>query len=234
MTTSDFTAQLDGELAWRTAEVNALKGAIALAPAASQDDLRKSLILVLYSHLEGFCVFALRHYVEAINDASIVCGDASPAVLAGAWEELFQAVLHGDKKCEVFGQRLPDDRGLHSHWRRRHFVEEIRTLEAGRVKLSEKVINAESNLKPVVLQRNMFVLGLDHTFVTAHEGTLNRFLGKRNRIAHGEERRGIAEREYQEYETLVQRICRDLIDFLTVAHRTQLFRKPPWPPVACG
>ena len=225
MTTLDFVAQLEADLAWRIDEMNALKGAISSASPIPADVLRKSAVLVLYSHLEGFCVFALRHYVDAVNRAQIACRDAVPAVLAGAWENLFNAVLHGDKKCDIFTRQLPDDRGLHSHWRRRHFVEEIRTFEAATVRIDEDAVDAESNLKPLVLQRNLFVLGLDHSFVTPHAPVLHRLLAKRNSIAHGTERRGIAMADYDNYEQAAHLVCRGLIDLLEVSHREKRYQK---------
>jgi hypothetical protein len=229
MTHTDFLSELEADFEWRFAEVTTLKGAVGLASPGDRDTLRKSLILVLYSHLEGFCVFALRHYVEAVNQAGVPCGDATPAILAGAWEQLFNAVFHGDQKCDLFSRRFPNDEGLHSHWRRRHFVEEIRGFEAGAVRLDEDVIDAGSNLKPLVLQRNLFILGLDHSFVGPHASTLSRLLGRRNSIAHGTERRGVPELEYEEYERIARTICRDLTDLLETSHRNRVYRKTPLP-----
>jgi hypothetical protein len=229
MSTQDFLAQLEADFTWRFEEVNALKGAVAAADPGVRDTLRKSLVLVLYSHLEGFCVFALRHYIDAVNEVGIQCGDATPAILAGAWEELFKAVLYGDEKCVQFTRRLPDDKGLHSHWRRRHFVEEIRGFEAKAVQIDEEVIDVESNLKPLVLQRNLFILGLDHQFVTPHEGSLHRLLNKRNSIAHGTERRGIQEGDYEAFEQTARTICRALITLLETAQREQQYRKASSP-----
>jgi hypothetical protein len=67
---------------------------------------------------------------------------------------------------------LPNDTRLHRHGRRRHFVENIEQFYDLPVELSEDVIDAESNLKPEVLERNLFILGLDHTFADHHAVTI--------------------------------------------------------------
>jgi hypothetical protein len=226
MTTADFVLQLQRELDWRFDEIVSIKNLLTREPtAAARDNLRKSLVVVLYSHFEGFCVFALEHYVEEVNQVMLPCADAHPAIVAGAWDPVFNAMQHGDEKCRVFLKPLPNDAALHRHWRRRHFVEEIDRFRGRTVVLSEEVIDSESNLKPEVLQRNLFVVGLDHTFVEPHAATIHNLLGRRNRIAHGDDRRGVLEKEYDDYETAVFEICYKLIEFLEIAHRDKKYRK---------
>jgi len=231
MSNTDFLAELHREYDWRFDEVRRLKNLIEGEKAALRDDLRKSLILLLYAHFEGYCVFSLQHYLTAVNTKRLACRTVNPALVAGAWNRLFQAMESGDHKCKVFKQKLPDDHRLHRHWRRRHFVERIDESYREQVELSEDIIDAESNLKPEVLSRNLFVLGLDHTFVTPHAETISNLLGKRNRLAHGEDRRGVPEREYEEYELSVFAICFKLIDFLEDAYRESSYERavPSYP-----
>lgn len=225
MTTSDFVAELYRQFNWRFDEVRRLKNLLANEPdPQARDDLRKSLVVMVYAHFEGFCVFSLQHYLTAVNQARIDCQSAVPAILAGAWEHVFNAMQHGDEKCKVFRQALPNDPNLHRHWRRRHFVEDIHRFLALPVTVPDDVVDSESNLKPQVLQRNLFLLGLDHTFVDPHAQTIHNLLGRRNRIAHGDDRRGVPEREYEEYEAMVFEICCKLIEFLEDAHLKESYR----------
>jgi hypothetical protein len=226
MDNSDFLAELCRAYDWRFDEVRRLKNLIEREPPVARDELRKSLLLVLYSHFEGFCVFSLQHYLTAINSLRVPCRAVSAALVAGAWDRLFGALERGDQKCKVFKQTLPNDVGLHRHWRRRHFVESIREFYEWPVDLNEDVIDAESNLKAEVLKRNLFVLGLDHTFVEQHADTINNFLGRRNRIAHGEDRRGVPEQEFNKFEASVFTICYTLIEFLTDARRNSSHERP--------
>src|SRR5690242_6641209 len=113
MTTPDFVLQLQRELDWRFDEIVRLKNLLTREPdATARDDLRKSLVVILYSHFEGFCVFALEHYVEEVNQAGLPCADAHPSIVAGAWDPIFNAMQHGDAKCRVFLTPLPHDAAL--------------------------------------------------------------------------------------------------------------------------
>lgn len=226
MTNADFVAELYRAYNWRFDELRKLKNLIGREPVAERDDFRKSLVVMLYSHFEGFCVFALQHYLTALNQFRIPCRQVIPAIVAGAWEKLFNAMEHGDQKCKVFSKPLPNDTRLHRHWRRRHFVESIEHFYNLPVEIEEDVIDAESNLKPEVLERNLFILGLDHTFVNQHAETISNLLGRRNRLAHGEDRRGVPEREYDHYEESVFAICYALIEFLATAHRDLSHERP--------
>src|SRR5205807_2364342 len=135
MTSADFEAELFRGYNWRFDEVRRLKNLIESAPRVDRDELRKSLVLVLYAHFEGFCVFALQHYLNAVNALRLPCREVTPAIVAGAWERLFNQMEKGDEKSKIFKQKLPNDAGLHRHWRRRHFVESIETFYEEAVRL---------------------------------------------------------------------------------------------------
>jgi len=226
MSSDDFLSELYREYDWRFDEVRALKNVISREPVEAREDLRKSIVLVLYAHFEGYCVFALQHYLNALNRLRLPCRLVIPAVIAGAWDRVFSAMERGDQKSKVFRQSLPNDAGLHRHWRRPHFVETIEDLYEKPVEIDEKVIDSESNLKPAVLERNLFILGLDHTFVHEHAVTISNLLGRRNRLAHGEDRRGVPESELEGYEKSVFEICYKLIEFLDGAFRYSSHERP--------
>lgn len=225
MTSEEFNTELYHNYDWRFDEVRRLKNLIESADPAIRDDLRKSLILILYSHFEGFCVFALQHYLAAVNQRRLVCRAVTPALVAGAWERLFTQMENGDLKNKVFKQALPHDVGLHRHWRRRHFVESIEEFYELPVELGDDVIDAKSNLKSEVLKRNLFILGLDHQCVEPHKDDIDNFLGHRNRLAHGEDRRGVPEAEYKSCESTVFEICYTLIEFLKDAYRNSRYER---------
>jgi len=227
MTTEEFATELYRAYDQHFDEVRRLKNFLAKERNQDlQDEYRKTLIMALYAHFEGFCVFVLQHYLLAVNQVGIDCRRAAPAIVAGAWEPVFNAMEHGDEKCRVFASSLPNDAGLHRHWRRRHFVDEIDAMLARPVSIPEDAIDAESNLKPAVLQRNLFILGLDHRFVEPHAGAIHNLLGRRNRIAHGDDRRGVPAIEYEGYESSVFEICFRLIEFLADAFMNAGYERP--------
>jgi hypothetical protein len=226
MTQDDFVAELYRGYDWHFDEVRRLKNLFAnIDDEKLQSEYRKSLVLVLYAHFEGFCVFALQHYLAAINRAGINCDMAVSAILAGSWEPIFNAMEHGDQKCRIFSHSLPNDPGLHRHWRRRHFIEEMDRLLARPVSIPENTIDAQSNLNATVLQRNLFLLGLDHHFVDPHTETIHNLLGRRNRIAHGDDRRGVPSLDYDGYDSSVFVICYQLIEMLADAFEKARFQK---------
>jgi MAE_28990/MAE_18760-like HEPN len=225
MTSADFVAELYREYDWRFNEVRWLKNLIEREQPSAREVLRKSLVVVLYAHFEGFCVFALQHYLAAVNALRMPCQEVTSALIAGAWERVFNAMEHGDQKNKIFRQTLPNDVRLHRHWRRRHFVESIQEFYKLPVEISEHVIDAESNLKPEILERNLFIIGLDHTFVEPHFDTIHNLLGRRNRLAHGEDRRGVSERDYEEFESSVFNICYLLIQHLEDAHKNAKYKQ---------
>ncbi len=226
MTSADFVDELYRELEWRSDELLQLRNLLTHeSDLIERDRLRKSLVVLLYAHFEGFCSFALEHYLSAVNQAGIGCREAVPSIVAGSWEMLFNAMEHGDQKCRIFQKTLPNDPRLHRHWRRRHFVEEIEGFLSFPVSIPENVVDTESNLKPAVLERNLFVLGLDHSLVRPYSDQINELLGRRNRIAHGADRRGVPEPDYQRYESAVFEICIKLIEILQDAHQNERFRK---------
>lgn len=212
--TSDFDRRFD--------EIIAFKKVIDAGVKSDADRLRRSLLLILYSHLEGFCVYALREYVKAINLCRFMCKHTSSAIVAGSWHHVFKALHDGDKKCEVFKSSLPDDSELHLHWRRRHFVQEYNRLIEEEVNLSDDVINSESNLKPLVLKRNMFLVGLDYGMVDDHVKEMQMILARRNPIAHGEDTNGVELEDYDKMESAYFSICTRLIDELVDAHEVLL------------
>jgi hypothetical protein len=230
MTADDFRVQLEKEFDWRWSEVLELKNLIGqLKDDESQERQRRSLVVVLYAHFEGFCLFAMRHYVVAVNAAKTSCSEATSAVVAGAWTPQFIAVTTGDEKCKVFKSALPDDKYLHLHWRRRHFVEQVDEFLAQPVSVPDDVIDSDSNLSSIVLKRNLFVVGLDHNFVEPHAGDIDGLVGHRNRIAHGETRSGVKADVYEKYESAVWDVCYNLVDFVTAAFRDRAYQRkmPP-------
>ena len=203
-----------------------LTNVVASAPQSGRDQIRRPLVVMLYAHYEGFCKFALQHYCRAVTDERLPAWRCSPAVVAGGLGEVFKAMQSGDAKCKVFGRQLPDDSSLHAHARRRDFVEEFGRLMAGPLEIDEAVVGTEGNLTPRVLRRNLYVLGLDYAFVDRHESAINRLLGRRNSVAHGDRVRGYPESEYAELELSVRAVFEEVRRQLIEAFGRRLFEGP--------
>jgi hypothetical protein len=211
MNLPDLSAQLESELAWRQEEIRFFqnRGTMLLRPE-EQDQYRRAVVLVLYAHFEGFCKFAFDLYRTAINGEQVACNEASPAIAAAGWARLFKELRDPSTKCAEFKHALPDDGKLHRFARDREFME--RSVEFNRlpVTIPDDFVDTESNLKPVVLRKILYRLGLPHDQFSQHEGKIDRLLRVRNKIAHGESRSGVTAVDYGELRTIVFQIMEDV------------------------
>jgi len=161
-----------------------------LSEAESEDDqkvLRRSLIILSYSHFEGFCRFALTVYVEAINSLRLTHAQASVALVSASLDEIFDALRNESKKHDLFRKELKNDADVHRLARQQEFVKNFNSSISGDVvSISEKIVDAKSNLNTIVLKRNLFALGLPYPFLDDHKSAIDRLLHVRNSIAHGD------------------------------------------------
>jgi hypothetical protein len=198
MSTETFWAEIEAEQAWREAEIRFLQNQLALLEEEeARDRFRRTLIVMLYSHLEGFCKFAFGLYVRGINEAQIKCAEATFAIAAASLADLFDALRDSGKKCEEFRNQLPSDEKLHRFARDREFLERAQEFDARIVEIPESVIDLEANLKPVVLRKALYRLGLAHDQFAVMEGQIHMLLNYRNKIAHGAFRDGVPKDTYQ-------------------------------------
>ena len=233
MTASQLRQTLDRDLDSRYHEIDEIRRAISpLLSFIDQERRRRPLLLLLYAHLEGFCVFALREYVKAVNLLKISCAELHPDLLAGAWSSLFNAI-NAEEKCDLFGKALTDDSKLHKHWRRRQFVKNLDHSLSQPVTIPSDTIRSDSNLTAAVLMRNLFMVGLPHTFVAPFEDTIKELLGRRNAIAHGQDTSGIRAVDYKRYEDCFQEVTGRLLDYLVEAIEAGQYQRSlsiGWPP----
>ncbi|MCI8917415.1 MAG: hypothetical protein HFH29_01340 [Eubacterium sp.] len=61
MTADELRAALEIELAWRQEELAFFKNQLNEIAEEHKNKYRKSLVLILYSHLEGYIKFVCRH-----------------------------------------------------------------------------------------------------------------------------------------------------------------------------
>lgn len=227
MNPADFRAQLEEDLAWRLDEVRLLRNQLRNIPSESdRRRYRKAIVLVLYSHFEGFSKLAFSMYAAAINEQRIRCADANPYLVAASLDDVFRALLDPNKKADVFRRELPDDAPLHRFARRVEFIQELSRIYDKPVALPiDEVVDVESNLKPIVLRKILFRLGFAPDQFSADEGAIHRLLGRRNNIAHGAERGGVDEEELKVLETVTTRIQSRLMIELTHALVEQRYLK---------
>ena len=211
MNLAELWAEIEYEYSWRDEEIRFLENCTSgLRDEESKKRIRRATILMLYAHLEGFCVFSFRHFIRAINSEKIAAENASFAIAAAACSKVFAAMRDSNTKCELFQNALPDDSKLHRIARDQEFVERIAEVAGIQVELVDDIIDTESNLKPVVLRKNLFLLGLPNDAFKHLDGTIHRLLNLRNKIAHGERKDGIDSREFNVLKHAVREVMRDV------------------------
>ncbi|TWT57695.1 hypothetical protein KOR42_10590 [Thalassoglobus neptunius] len=219
---NDFENELRREWEWREDELRSLSNLIGREDDDESKSHRKSIIVMLYAHYEGFAVFALNHYRIFVNRQRLTAQTAASSIVAGAWGHIFKAIQSGDEKCRVFTSELPDDRKLHILWRRRNFIEQHDSLRSREIVVEDAVVDSDSNMKPKVLSRNLFLLGIPHDWVRSVEGEINRLIQIRNALAHGSRKQGIPNAEFDEIEQamkdVIERIQSEILNSVNRQH----------------
>ena len=194
-----ISAELEAEYAWRYEELVFLQN---LESNIKKEDLRKkyrkSLIVMLYSHFEGFCKFAFTYYITTINDQRCVRSILKPPLIAASMNNEFTAYDDPNRKCKLFKQSLPDDSKLHRFSRRHDLVCAFDGFLKVIAEIPDTVVDTESNLTPIVLKKLLFRLGFNLSIADRYKDHINKLLEYRNHIAHGDGNivNGIDEKDY--------------------------------------
>lgn len=212
MTTDDFRVSLESELAWRHEELAFFKNQLNnLNTEADKERYRKSLVLILYSHFEGFTKIALLTYIKFVNELNIARKDVVSSLMVAGMHQEFQAYDNVDRKCEIFRRALPDDHVLHRHFRRVDFVEQMDSFKESVLVVNDDVVDTESNLRYAVLQKNLYKLGFPENLFENHRTDIDALVNRRNSIAHGSERSGVSESEFIRWESKIKEVLSTIV-----------------------
>ena len=151
MSPADLDLELEQELAWRVDELRQLGNTLLGSASADQwsETAKRTLIVMLYAHLEGYCRHVLGVYVRALNNAALNSSDARPELAAAALARPFRTLRVGDDASYLKGSEPFHRRAK----RETTFVEEVRSRELGPLVLEEAaVVSLEMNLGADVLE----------------------------------------------------------------------------------
>lgn len=223
MDINSFRTELETDWEWRLNELKMLKNLSSNLSIDQGDIYRRSLVVFLYAHFEGFFQFALTHYIKTINDQNIPCSKANTHLISATLTNVFKALRDDNAKCDFFRTDAPDDTKLHRFFRENQFIENSSNILSRIVNIESTSIDLESNLSPVVVKKNLYKLGLPYQLDKEVEGHLIKLKNIRNKIAHGERKDGVIAREYEGFETSVMKIISSTMRDLTQACNEQLF-----------
>lgn len=193
-------AQLEEELAWRQEELVFLKNQLNFVNETKRDKYRKSMILMLYAHFEGFTKIALQTYIQYLNELEIKVDNVNSNLQASHMQKEFNAYDNLDKKNRFFKKPLPEDAKLHRFCRRVEFIEAFDNYRDTELVLPDEIIDTESNLWYIVLQKNLYKVGLPIDLFEEQHADIDALVNRRNSIGHGNFRTGVTQEEYDKWE----------------------------------
>src|SRR5690606_31936679 len=155
MDINSFRTELETDWEWRLNELKMLKNLSANLSIDQGDIYRRSLVVFLYAHFEGFFQFALTHYIKTINDQNIPCSKANTRLISATLTNVFKALRDDNAKCDFFRTDAPDDTKLHRFFRENQFIENSSNILSRIVNIESTSIDLESNLSPVVVKKNL-------------------------------------------------------------------------------
>lgn len=226
MQLDEIRAEMEEELTWRQKELVFLRN--VLGNLSKEDDknmYRKSLVVMLYAHFEGFCKTCLLIYIKSVNDLKIPRKQANDNLIAASMEYIFNGYDNLDRKCKVFKRQLPNDTELHRFYRRTDLVVQFNDFLDEDLVIADSVINTESNLWYHVLKKNLFKLGIDYTAFDKYESSIDLLVNKRNSIAHGSEKFGVKENEFKRMQDDIIETMNNIIKILIINLKDKSFEK---------
>lgn len=213
MTKEELRELLEDELLWRFEDINFFK--MQLTNLEKEDEkrrYRKSMVLILYSHLEGFIKSALLYYVQYLNSLRKRRDEFDFNLIATSMNAEFKAYDNKNIKSTLFNnKKVPSDSEIHNLYRRVNLLESSSNLLSQTLYIDDSAIDTESNLWYVVLQKNLYRVGLPTEMFADYKKDIDGLVNRRNTIAHGKQTHGIDESEYQKWEDSTKNIMECIV-----------------------
>ncbi|MCU1222035.1 MAG: hypothetical protein JWQ42_128 [Edaphobacter sp.] len=226
MNLSKLRAELEADREWRETEIRRLQNrANALIDEKERDMYRRMLVLILYAHYEGFCKFAFQLYINAINQLTITSANASFAIAASSMTTILNELSNANRKSDIFRRSLPEDAKLHKFARQREFLERFDEFSTRPINIPEAVVDFESNLKPVILRKNLYRLGLREDMFSHLDGQIDQLLLARNGIAHGSTKSGIDSKTYSRLRACAFKVMSEVLSQISRSLASEDFRR---------
>ena len=225
MTFVDLRKQLELDLEWRQKEMRLLYNMLSnIEDDEEKRSYCKALVVMLYSHFEGFCKIAFSIYIDILNDENMRCSQVNVNLAAISLEDIFQAINDPNKNCGFFIGSPPNDKWKR-FFRRAYFLAEMKRLLDEPIKLTDDYIKSDSNLKIPILSRTLYHLGFPPESFDEYTGEISNLVDRRNDYAHGEMKPGIRKEEYERFEIVAFKIMSDLMSVLDESLKNKKYLK---------
>ncbi|UTJ05373.1 MAE_28990/MAE_18760 family HEPN-like nuclease [Arcobacter roscoffensis] len=229
---TNYRNDIEYDLDWRLQELRLLKNQIALLKDEEKKiQLRKALLVMLYSHFEGFFKISLLTYIKYINDLKLHCNEIQhkPELITSTMDEIFikyedlnirNKMINKKSREESVESEEGDVKSVDTLFRRTDFITNFDKYMQLVINLKDNVINTESNLKSHVLEKNFYKLSIPHNILKDSNKVINKLVNLRNSIAHGSRKTGFKEDDYQKIETeIIEKVMKPLINILNTEAR---------------
>nr|VFK52452.1 MAG: hypothetical protein BECKTUN1418F_GA0071002_100844 [Candidatus Kentron sp. TUN]VFK52980.1 MAG: hypothetical protein BECKTUN1418E_GA0071001_101144 [Candidatus Kentron sp. TUN] len=225
MNLESFRAQMEAEIQWRKEEIIFLDNIQrSLEKDEDRKKIRRSILCIIYAHIEGFIKFAFSLYVDEINKEKLTCSDVKPVIAAAAFHKEFNALKNEDKKSEIFKKELPDNSHLHRLSREIEFIERINEYYNYTISIPDEFLNTRSNVGKDVIEKLLFQVGLEYEDLKDICPPLNRLLKARNDIAHGNRKLGIEDKDYDAFMKCLDSVIKSISRRIIKAYEKEEFR----------
>jgi hypothetical protein len=224
MSLENFQLQIESEREWREAELRFLDNTQrSIEDEVDRKRIRRSILCLIYAHIEGFVQFSFSLYIDEINKIGLKCSEVKPVIAAATLHQEFIALHNKDKKSYIFRKTLPEETHLHKLHRQVEFLENITQIQNQKVTIPEGYVNTENNIGQQVLEKLLFQVGLEYKDLREIYSPLNRLLNVRNDISHGKRRQGIEDDEYRQFVNCCNSIISAVSRRLTTAYGSNEF-----------
>lgn len=227
MTKEELRELLEDELLWRFEEINFFKRQLTnLFEENEENRYRKSMVLILYSHLEGLIKAALINYAQYINELGKKREEFEFRLVATSMNKEFKAYENKSSKSPLFNnKKVPTDDSIHGLYRRVNLLESSSNLMSQTLIIDDTAVDTESNMWYVVLQKNLYRLGLPTNCFEEYKSDIDSLVNRRNTIAHGTKTDGVTEEEYQKWEENAKDIMENIVKKIYFYANTEKYLK---------
>jgi hypothetical protein len=221
----DVIGDLESDRLSREGELRLMERLAKEAKDKEHTMLKRSLVLLTYAHLEGFCRFAISTYTSALNSIGLACDEATAAVAAAGMSNVFKALRDTNNKHTLFKKSLADDRVVHMAAREQIFVAQTRQFFSQPINIPDELIETHYSLSTDVIRKLMFQVGLKTEEVEPRRGAIERLKHIRNLIAHGDRLKVPSDEDAASYVVTAISVMSLLQQEITFALSNQTYRK---------
>lgn len=217
--------ELEKQLEWRFNELAYFKNISVQNKVSHIETYSKALLLILYSHFEGYIKFSLLCYIDYINKLNLSCKEINYTLAALALSSEFNAYDTLDKKGKFFTKKMPEEKELKRLSRRIDFLEQLENFNNKKAIIGDLVIDTKSNLNYTNLQILLYKVGLSEKLFSTYENDINQLVNLRNQIAHGEKILTFAYDKFESLENTIKKIMEEITKQIFAAAKNNDFLK---------